>query len=161
MAPIHCPKAHASRDRHPATVQYEVLTMRRFRERRQARSLFIPTLALLCVAVWSACGVEPKPVERLQVSGGDAGRGKQAIQNYSCGSCHQIGGVPNARGLVGPPLNGIGSRRVIAGYLPNQPENMERWLQYPQDVAPGNAMPDMGVTDQDARDIAAYLYTLK
>ena len=39
--------------------------------------------------------------------------------------------------------------------------NMIRWIQRPQDVDPKNVMPNMGVTDQDARDIAAYLYTLR
>ena len=54
------------------------------------------------------------------------------------------------------------SRRVyIAGELPNTPENLTRWLQHPPQVEPKTAMPDMGVTDQDSRDIAAYLYSLK
>lgn len=118
-------------------------------------------LGLAGIVAWSACGVEAKPVERLQVAGGDPSRGKVAIEKYSCGTCHEISGVPNARGLVGPPLDGVGSRHIIGGYLANEPQNLERWLQDPQGVAPGNAMPNMGVTDQDARDIAAYLYTLK
>jgi cytochrome c1 len=46
---------------------------------------------------------------------------------------------------------------MLAGRLPNGPENLERWLRGPQAVKPGSAMPDLGVTERDARDIAAYL----
>lgn len=96
-----------------------------------------------------------------QVEGGNAGRGKQAMQTYGCGSCHAIPGVTGAHGNVGPPLSGISERSYIAGKLPNDPGNMIYWLQNPQAVWPGNAMPNLGVSDQDARDIAAYLYTVK
>jgi cytochrome c len=138
-------------------------SMAAFREpRKPGRSplLWIAS-ALIGVVICAACGVATKPVERLQVAGGDPGRGRTALEAYGCGACHQISGVANARGLVGPSLDGVGSRRIIAGYLPNTPENLEHWIQDPQSVAPGNAMPNMNVTDQDARDMAAYLYTLK
>ena len=61
---------------------------------------------------------------------------------------------------VGPPLDRYGRRVYIAGRLPNTPENLTAWLRAPQRYEPGGAMPDLGVTDRDARDIAAYLYTL-
>lgn len=96
-----------------------------------------------------------------QVPGGDANRARPAIQMYGCGSCHEIPGVAGAHGAVGPPLTGMGKRAYVAGKLPNDPANLVYWIQHPQAVWPGNAMPDLGVTDQDARDIAAYLYTLK
>jgi cytochrome c len=115
--------------------------------------------ALLAVA--TACGIQPSSGTTLQVAGGDQARGKTALQQYGCGSCHQISGVSNARGDVGPPLTGLASRRVIAGYLPNTADNLIHWIQNPQSVAPGNVMPNMGVSDQDARDMAAYLATLK
>ena len=67
-------------------------------------------------------------------------------------------GVPNANGLVGPPLGGFARRTVIAGVLPNTPPNLVLWLRNPQAVTPGNAMPNVGLTDGQARDIAAYLY---
>jgi cytochrome c1 len=69
--------------------------------------------------------------------------------------------VPGARGLVGPPLDGVGNRQFIAGELPNTPENLMRWIQHPRQVEPHTLMPEMGVTEQDSRDIAAYLYTLR
>ena len=61
---------------------------------------------------------------------------------------------------VGPPLAGLAARRLIAGRLPNTPENMVRWLRQPRAVDPLTAMPDLEVTEADARDIAAYLGTL-
>jgi cytochrome c1 len=75
----------------------------------------------------------------------------------SCGSCHEIPGVQEADGLVGPPLTHFSQRTMIAGLLPNTPANLEYWLQQPQAVTPGNGMPDLGLSDHDARDIAAYL----
>jgi cytochrome c1 len=62
---------------------------------------------------------------------------------------------------VGPPLDNIASRTMLAGVLPNTPQNLVHWLQAPQSVVPGNAMPDMELNDHDARDIAAYLETLR
>ena len=107
----------------------------------------------------SACQTTDRQ-PRQDVQGGDAERGRRAIASYGCGSCHIIPGVREARGTVGPPLNGWANRHYIAGNLPNNPEDLMRWVMNPQEVEPGTAMPDMGVTDQDARDIAAYLYTL-
>jgi cytochrome c1 len=66
---------------------------------------------------------------------------------------------PEAR--VGPPLTGVGSRLMLGGVLPNTPENMVRWIRAPQQHSPLTAMPDLGVTERDAVDIAAYLAKLK
>lgn len=80
---------------------------------------------------------------------------------YGCASCHVIPGVAGARGMVGPSLEGIASRVYLGGQLPNTPENMMLWVREPQKVSPGTAMPDLGVTEEDGRDMVAYLYTLK
>jgi cytochrome c2 len=77
-----------------------------------------------------------------------------------CAACHTVPGVPGARGNVGPSLKGIARRRIIAGKLANNPANMVHWLMHPQQVVPGNAMPELGLTEDQARKIAAYLYTL-
>jgi cytochrome c1 len=69
--------------------------------------------------------------------------------------------VHNADGNVGPPLTRFGDRTYIAGMLRNTPPNLIRWIREPQAVIPGNAMPNMGISEVDARDIAAYLYTLR
>jgi cytochrome c len=95
------------------------------------------------------------------VTGGAPGRGEQIILSKSCGSCHTIPGVRGARGLVGPPLEFFGRRTFIAGELPNTPDNLVRWIRSPQSVEAGTAMPNLGLSEQQARDVAAYLYTLR
>jgi cytochrome c oxidase assembly factor CtaG/cytochrome c2 len=85
---------------------------------------------------------------------------KALIEHYGCGSCHTIPGIDNADGRVGPPLAGIGDRVFIAGRLQNNIENMTKWIASPQSVAPGNAMPDMGLKTTDAAAIASYLEKL-
>ena len=92
---------------------------------------------------------------------GDAKRGKLAIEQYACVTCHRIPGVVGEHAPVGPPLERIATRELIAGVIPNNPENMVRWLREPQKIQPRSAMPDLGVSQRDARDIAAYLNTLR
>lgn len=94
-------------------------------------------------------------------AGGDVTRGAAAIERYGCGSCHAIPGISGAQGRTGPPLAGIGNRIYVAGVLQNTPENMMRWIQNPPAVDPKTVMPNLGVTQQDARDIAGYLYMLQ
>jgi len=96
-----------------------------------------------------------------QDSNGNARRGAKLTASLGCGACHSIPGISGARGLVGPPLDNIGARTIIAGLLPNTPENLARWIEAPQSVVPGNAMPNMGLNVRDAADIAAYLDTLR
>lgn len=105
----------------------------------------------------------PTPVHstNLPAREADPERGKTAILQYACVTCHRVPGVAGANAPVGPPLDRIGTRAVLAGVLPNTPENMVRWLREPQKVNPRSAMPDLGLTERDARDIAAYLSTLK
>jgi cytochrome c1 len=82
------------------------------------------------------------------------------INQFGCGACHSIPGIPGADGNVGPSLTRIGSRPYVAGVLRNSPGNLARWIRNPQAIVPGNAMPDMHIGDADARDIAAYLLSL-
>jgi cytochrome c1 len=95
-----------------------------------------------------------------EVPGGDAGRGRRLISAYGCGACHVVPGVAGARGLVGPPLTSFAHRAYLAGSLPNTPSNLVRWIQAPQSIRPGSAMPNLEVSEPDAHDIAAYLYAL-
>lgn len=92
---------------------------------------------------------------------GDAGNGARLIMEAGCGACHQVPGIARATGLVGPPLDHMARREFIAGLLRNTPPNMVAWLRDPQRISPGNAMPDTGLSEAEARDIAAYLYTLE
>lgn len=95
------------------------------------------------------------------MTGGDPAAGEAVIEASGCGGCHEIPGVPGAEGKVGPSLEGVSGRAVIAGKLANTPANLIGWVSSPQSVVPGNAMPDMGLSGRKARDVAAYLYTLR
>jgi cytochrome c2 len=77
-----------------------------------------------------------------------------------CSSCHRVPGVPGALGDIGPSLKGIAKRPLIAAKLPNMPANMVRWLMHPQQVSPATNMPDLGLSEDQARKVSAYLYTL-
>jgi cytochrome c len=144
---------------------YPVLRERRgsWREGSMIRRLVSVLLLLLFTA---ACGrgAEQPPVPEhatVAIPGGDATRGVEVLEAYACGACHVIPGVPDASSPLGPSLAGLASRRELAGGLPNTPENLMRWIQNPQEIDPGTGMPDMNVTDEDARHMAAYLYTLR
>lgn len=91
----------------------------------------------------------------------DVERGRQALHQYACNACHSIPGITGSDVYVGPPLKGMGSRTLIAGTLANTPENLARWLIHTQQVKPGTAMPELGVTPQHAQDMAAFLSTLQ
>ena len=116
-------------------------------------------IVFVAVATTTACSRANSPPV-WEIPGGDAHRGKQWIQQLGCSGCHLIPGVRVARGNVGPPLTQFGDRSFIAGMLRNTPENLVKWIREPQTVVPGNAMPDVGASEAQARDIAAYLYTL-
>lgn len=123
-----------------------------------------PLLLLLvvcgCANAAGDAGDATDAAERY-VDGGDPARGKTAMRTYGCGSCHMIPGVDGARGMVGPPLLHWAKRTMIAGEVPNDPARLITWLTVPQSIEPGTGMPNMGVTDGEARDMAAYLYTLR
>jgi mono/diheme cytochrome c family protein len=124
---------------------------------------FLPAMALMTPAEFARLQVSPTkegPRKELPEKP-SAKRGEQAINQYACVTCHEIPGIVGANAPVGPPLKGIASRLMLGGVLPNSPENMVRWLRFPQQVAPRTAMPNLGVTERDARDIAAYLATLR
>ena len=108
----------------------------------------------------SACGNADLPAH-LEIAGGDPVRGQEAMSRYGCGTCHQIPGVPGARGLVGPPLSDFGQRSLIAGQLPNRPAVLIDWILNPPALVPDTGMPEIGVAPADAKDMAAYLYTLR
>jgi cytochrome c2 len=122
-------------------------------------------LLFAVLAALAVTGCDPhRPDYTAQVkrmTRGDPNAGREKIRSYGCHSCHTIPGVAGAHALVGPPLIHWSRRVYIAGELPNTPENLEKWIQHPPQIEPGTAMPDMGVTEQDSRDIAAYLYTLR
>ena len=120
-----------------------------------------PALALFFL-LWTlvACAQAPPQPDMWQLALGHPDLGSQKIEAYGCAACHTIPGIPNANALVGPPLDGWSQRSYIAGLLPNEPDNLVAWLMDPPAIDEDTAMPDMGIDRADARDIAAYLYTL-
>ena len=104
---------------------------------------------------------EPPRSAPGEIRPGDAAAGRRALDQYACTTCHVIPLVTGATKQVGPPLGGMAKRSYIGGALANTHANMVRWLKSPPEVKPGTAMPDLGVSDQDAHDLAAYLATLK
>lgn len=98
---------------------------------------------------------------RALTGGGEVEAGRQAIAGHGCGGCHQIPGVQGARGKVGPSLKGFAARPYIAGRVTNAPEPLIQWVFNPYAIDPKTAMPPSGLTPDEARDVAAYLYTLR
>jgi mono/diheme cytochrome c family protein len=107
----------------------------------------------------TACD-RPDPPAHLRIVGGDAERGRLLIQRYRCGSCHRIEGIRGGNGVVGPPLTDYAQRVLLAGMVPNAPRTLVPWLIDPPAMAPNTAMPNLGITEPEARDVATYLYTL-
>ncbi len=91
------------------------------------------------------------------VEGGDARRGRHLMVTHGCASCHVIPGIREAKARVGPQLHGFRHQIYIAGRLQNTPENLVRWIHDPEAIDPLTAMPTVAMTEQDARDLAAYL----
>ncbi len=91
----------------------------------------------------------------------DLTRGQALLARYHCGTCHHIPGVPAARGDYAVTLQAYGRRSYIAGRVANTPALLARWIQMPASIVPGTLMPDLGVSASDARDMAAYLGTLR
>lgn len=120
----------------------------------------LATLVFGMPLVLTGCNEGKATRPYIVATGGNPQHGKELIQSYGCGACHMVPGVHGARGLVGPPLFYLGQRTMIAGELPNSPGNLARWIQHPRTVEPKTAMPDLGLTKDQAYDVAAYLYTL-
>lgn len=120
---------------------------------------------LLCLALvgLSGCnGAESNHVPRDQrVVGGDPRMGRAIVAALECGVCHRIPNINGAHGVVGPPLIEFGRRQYIAGVVPNQPAVLVRWVMDAPSIAPNTAMPDLPLSEEEARHVAAYLYTLR
>jgi cytochrome c1 len=99
--------------------------------------------------------------ERVAVAmtGGDPARAPAAIRRYGCGGCHTIPGIAGGDGQVGASLAAIRQRVYVGGVVSNSPENLVQWIVSPQAFSPRSAMPATGISEAEARDVAAYLYS--
>jgi cytochrome c2 len=129
-------------------------------ERRTRRAALLGLVTTLGAVGGTACGNNNERTAR-ELTGGEPTRGPQAIRQYGCDTCHGIPGVLTATATVGPPLTQIARRAYLAGRIDNTPENLILWIRHPHSVDDKTLMPEMGVSMQDGRDIAAYLYTLR
>jgi cytochrome c2 len=116
------------------------------------------TVLALGAALLLVQGCAESPGVKPAVTG-DAARGRIALAQYACHSCHMIPGVTGPRVYVGRPLEGLAERKYIAGQMPNTQENLVRWIRDPKQVDPQTVMPALGVTEADARDMSGYLLT--
>jgi cytochrome c1 len=128
---------------------------------RTASQRIAAFVAAILLLPFAGCNAGQQTRTYAVYTGGNAKHGQQLIAGYGCGACHIIPGIHAARGLVGPPLLYIGQRTMIAGELPNTPDNLADWIEHPKQVNPKTAMPDLGLTDDQAYDIVAYLETLR
>jgi cytochrome c len=123
------------------------------------RQCILSIVLSMCVAAVSACSgnVAYEPA----IANGDAQQGLQVLKHYECNVCHVIPGVSGTRSYVGPPLDNYRHNVYVAGKFANTPDNLIAWIVNPPSLAPETAMPNVGVSTIEARDIAAYLYSLQ
>ncbi len=173
LTPLPTPLARSGKDRTPAELFWVVkhgikmtgMPAWEFRlpdEDIWALSAFLKELPLLSPAAYKTRDA-PRPLPRVIASDGDPDpkRGRRALKQYGCVGCHEIPGLVGPEARLGPPLEGIASRTMLGGVLPNTQHNMALWLRAPQAFTPHSAMPILGVTERDARDMAAFLAELK
>ena len=116
--------------------------------------------AMAASALLLVSGCQQTAVAPQSVAGADAGRGRKVVERVACGACHVIPGVPWPQGRVGPSLDGFARQALVAGRFPNEPDILARFVRDAPSLAPQTGMPAMPITEQEARDVAAYLYTL-
>lgn len=121
----------------------------------------MPTVRVLLSLIVLVGACKPPPDERNQLPGASPTRGLAVIERVGCGSCHAIPGLQWPEGSVGPTLRGFSERNLISGHLPNRPDILAAYVRNAPEVLPGTTMPGMPITRGEARDVAAYLYTLR
>jgi cytochrome c len=123
------------------------------------------SLTLFLGVLMSGCEENPPPKASDQAAQGVARANQQAgaelIVKHGCGNCHIIPGIPGANGVNAPSLAAIARRSYLAGRLPNRPENLVKWIRFPREINKNTSMPTVGLSEQEAFHVAAYLRTLK
>lgn len=140
---------HATMQRFPKIMRGHFGT---WNAERRAKSAWLPLLGCLAVA---AC--KPPPKARYHFDSQAIERGKLAIERVGCAACHEIPGIAWPKGRIAPSLSGFDDVGVIAGSLPNTPANLAAFVRNAPEAKPGSTMPPMPLTEDEARDVAAYL----
>lgn len=117
-----------------------------------------PCALFTAALMLAACGDKPGPARTI--AGSDPARGLAVMERVGCAACHEIPGIDWPQGQAGPSLKGFGAGPMIGGRLPNQPDVLAAWLIDAPSLAPETGMPPMPLSQAEARDVAAYLYTL-
>jgi mono/diheme cytochrome c family protein len=110
-------------------------------------------VALACLGGVPLASASPSPASAQT---GSAERGRELFSLY-CSICHRLEGIPSATGDIGPDLTAFEMREVIAGVLPNTPDNLARWLANPQTVKRDATMPALGLSSAQTSDLVALL----
>jgi cytochrome c1 len=118
-------------------------------------------VAMTTAGLYAADRAGERTALAIKLTGGNPARAPHLMRHYGCAGCHTIPGVAGADGLAGPPLSSLSQRVYIGGVLPNTPDNLLAWIVDPRAANPRTAMPVTGIADQDARDVAAYLYSIR
>jgi len=131
----------------------------------QKLKVVFSTLAIIAVIILLAFSTASRLKKETSArlvpppAAGDASKGKLALGRYGCAACHFIPGIKGRQTMVGPPLTSLAYRsHIAAGILPNNVDNMIKWIIDPPSINPKTTMPNVGVTREDAEDIAAFLY---
>jgi cytochrome c2 len=127
------------------------------------RRLWPALLAAACLGLAGCDLFETTSYPDKVVENGDPAQGRGLIASgvHGCTTCHAVPSMRGVQGVVGPPLDGLARRGFIAGQLPNMPGVLVAFLEDPPALVPNTGMPNVGLTPEEARHIAAYLYTLE
>ncbi len=128
--------------------------------RRSAILLLFATAVLTAAGGVVHRGAQARQRTELarRLTGGEPDRAAGPMIAYGCAGCHEIPDLAGPRGRIGPPLHGLAERVYLGGVLPNTPDNLVRWIVDPKAASPRTAMPATGISEAQARDVAAYLY---
>jgi cytochrome c len=121
---------------------------------------WITAVSLLAATLTGCSGGAIDFAQGQRMTGGDAAAGKHALITHDCHSCHEIPGIDGDKNLQGPALEHWAARTTIVKEWPNSPANLENWIRHSEQLRPGTTMKLMNVNEKDARDIAAYLFSL-
>ncbi|WP_035723469.1 cytochrome c [Bradyrhizobium sp. ARR65] len=120
-------------------------------------ALGVAAVAVVATMAWSS-QQQAESIARA-MTGGEPSRAPDVLRRYGCAGCHTISGIPGADGQVGPPLSGLIHRVYIGGVAANTPSHLVQWIVAPQSLSPNSVMPASGISEAEARDVAAYLYS--
>ncbi len=113
----------------------------------------IKSLSDYMLSAYQASGFDSQALDLSTLNSEAAARGKELFYTkYACQSCH-IADYKKDKGYVGPALAGVGDRLT--------PVWTYRWLKNPTAILPGTSMPNFSLPDHEARDLTAFLATLK